>query len=280
MSDGPASTSALPAGGGPALGDLLVEQRRRWQHGERVLAETLLERQPSLRAEADAVLDLVYNEKVLRERAGETPRLDEYVARFPHLATQLGDLFEMDAALEAADLLPSTGQATLVPSPDRPPPAAPAGYPQVPGYQVLGVLGEGGMGVVYRAWQLSVKRVVALKMIRPDRIREAEPVARLRTEAEAAGRLQHPHIVTVYEVGEYYRLPFLALEYVEGGSLAARLNGTPWPAEAAAGLVETLARAAHAAHAVGVVHRDLKPANVLLQRLTAEDAESAEKRER
>src|SRR5262249_12464338 len=144
-------------------------------------------------------------------------------------------LFEMDAALEAADLLPSTGPSTLSPAPDRPPPAAPAGYPQVPGYQVLGVLGEGGMGAVYRAWQLSVKRVVGRKRNRPASIGGAEPVDRLRFEAEAAGRLQHPNIVTVYEVGEYYRLPFLALEYVEGGSLAALLNGTPWPAEAAAG---------------------------------------------
>src|SRR5262249_16717825 len=87
---------------------------------------------------------------------------------------------------------------------------------------------------------------------------------RFKAEAEAVARLQHPNIVQIYEIGEQDGLPFFALEFVDGGSLSGKLDGTPLPARQAAALAETLARAMHAAHQKGVVHRDLKPANVLL----------------
>ena len=137
--------------------------------------------------------------------------------------------------------------------------------PAVPGYEILGELGRGGMGVVYKARQVALKRVVALKMILGGAGADAEHLARMRVEAEAAARLSHPGIVQVYEVGEHEGRPFLALEYVEGGSLDKQLAGTPLPARRAAELVEALARAMHYAHERGVVHRDLKPANVLIQ---------------
>jgi WD40 repeat protein/tetratricopeptide (TPR) repeat protein len=134
----------------------------------------------------------------------------------------------------------------------------------VPGYEVLGELGRGGMGVVYKALQKGPNRLVALKVILSGpHAGEAERV-RFRTEGEAVGRLQHPNIVQVYEVGEHDGRPFLSLEYVDGGSLAQRLDGTPLPARPAAALVEVLARAIHYAHERGVVHRDLNPSNVLL----------------
>jgi tetratricopeptide (TPR) repeat protein len=138
--------------------------------------------------------------------------------------------------------------------------------PSVPGYAILEVLGRGGMGVVYKALQASLNRLVALKMIRSGPLADLEELARFRQEAEAVARLQHPNVVQIYEVGEHGGHPFLALEFVEGGSLAARLAGTPQPARQAAELVETLARAIHDAHGRGIVHRDLKPANVLLTR--------------
>jgi serine/threonine protein kinase len=120
------------------------------------------------------------------------------------------------------------------------------------------------MGVVYKARQVALNRVVALKMILAGGHAGAEARARFRAEAEAVARLQHPNIVQVFEVGEHEGRPFFSLEFVDGGSLQGRLDGTPQaPAEAAA-LVRTLARAMHAAHEKGVVHRDLKPANVLL----------------
>src|SRR4029077_10648976 len=135
---------------------------------------------------------------------------------------------------------------------------------QGPGYEILGKLGEGGMGVVFKAPHGKLGRVVALKMILSGGHARAAELARFRTEAEAIARLQHPNIVQVHEVGEHDGRPFFSLEFCAGGSLDRKLNGTPLPAQEAARLLETLARAMQAAHAKNVIHRDLKPANVLL----------------
>src|SRR5262245_6638773 len=143
-------------------------------------------------------------------------------------------------------------------------PVAP-GLPQVPGYEVEAVLGRGGMGVVYKAQHLALKRTVALKMLAAGHPNPAER-ARFRSEAEAVARLQHPNIVQIHEVGEVDGRPFFALEYVAGGSLAERLAGRPLAPRDAARLVAVLAEAMHLAHSRNLVHRDLKPANVLLQK--------------
>ena len=120
------------------------------------------------------------------------------------------------------------------------------------------------MGVVYKARQLRLNRIVALKMILAGDHATPEAAVRFLAEAEAVARLHHPNIVQIYDVGEHEGRPYFAMEYVAGGSLAGRLDGTPWPPRDAARLVETLARAIHEAHRLGIVHRDLKPANVLL----------------
>jgi WD40 repeat protein len=148
--------------------------------------------------------------------------------------------------------------------------------PAIPGYEVLGLLGQGGMAVVYQARQLALGRLVALKMILAGAYASPKERARFRKEAEAVARLRHPNLVQVYEVGEHEGRPFLALEFVEGGSLAAYLQGMPQPVRPAAELLETLARAIHHAHQCGIVHRDLKPGNILLDcRLKKEpDAET------
>jgi serine/threonine protein kinase len=137
---------------------------------------------------------------------------------------------------------------------------------EVPGYEILEELGRGGMGVVYKARQVGLNRLVALKMILGGPHAGPEDLARFRIEAEAAARLQHPNIVQIYEVGEHEGIPYLSLEYCGGGTLAARLAGKPLPGPEAAAIVEQVAHAVHAAHQAGVVHRDLKPANILLQR--------------
>jgi WD40 repeat protein len=134
----------------------------------------------------------------------------------------------------------------------------------LPGYEIHEELGWGGMGVVYKARQIGLNRLVALKMIPFGAGASSQTRARFRAEAMAAGRLQHPHIVPIYEIGEHRGQPYFSLELVEGGTLAQKLAGEPQPASEAAGLVETLARAVHYAHQRGIIHRDLKPANILL----------------
>jgi tetratricopeptide (TPR) repeat protein len=138
-------------------------------------------------------------------------------------------------------------------------------FPTVPGYEILAELGRGGMGVVYKARHLTLKRLAALKMILSGDYASQAQRARFRSEAEAIARLRHPNIVQIYEVGEERGCPFFALEFVEGGSLDRHIRGTPQPPRQAAGLVAVLAGAIHVAHQAGVVHRDLKPANILLQ---------------
>jgi serine/threonine protein kinase/WD40 repeat protein len=150
--------------------------------------------------------------------------------------------------------------------------SATADLPEVPGYEVLARLGQGGMGVVFRARDLRLGRLVALKMIRDGLLATPAHVARFQGEARAVARLHHPHIVQIFHVGETAPVPgvsarpYLALELVEGGNLAQRLHARPLSARQAATLVETLARAMHHAHQQGIVHRDLKPANILLRK--------------
>ena len=131
-------------------------------------------------------------------------------------------------------------------------------------YEILGELGRGGMGVVYKARQIKLNRLVALKMILAGGHAERADLARFRTEAEAVARLQHPNIVQVYEVGEHDGQPFFSLEFCAGGSLDRQARRHAAAAARGGRLVETLARAMHAAHEQTCIHRDLKPANVLL----------------
>jgi tetratricopeptide (TPR) repeat protein len=138
--------------------------------------------------------------------------------------------------------------------------------PAVPGYELLGELGRGGMGVVYKARQTGLNRLVALKMVLAGAHAGAQQLARFQTEAEAVAQLDHPNIVQIYEVGEHHGLPYFSLEYVPGGTLAETIAGKPCPPEQAAAVAQQLARAMAEAHQHGVIHRDLKSANVLLTR--------------
>jgi WD40 repeat protein len=173
---------------------------------------------------------------------------------------------EMEALLALDDGFSDTSDDGLLKSPVvRAPEDEPPGFrPAVPGYEILGELGQGGMGVVYKARQVSLNRAVALKMLLGGAHARPRDLAHFRLEAESLASLHHPGIVQVYEVGECAGHPYLCLEFVEGGSLAERVRGRPQPPAEAARLVQALARAMHAAHQAGVVHRDLKPSNVLL----------------
>jgi eukaryotic-like serine/threonine-protein kinase len=134
----------------------------------------------------------------------------------------------------------------------------------IPGYEILGELGRGSMGVVYKARQAMLNRLVALKMILAGANADPLQLERFRAEAEAVARLQHPYIVQIYEISEHNGCPFFSLEYVDGGTLAQKLIGAPQPPRLAAHLIRFLALAMHSAHQKGIIHRDLKPSNILL----------------
>src|SRR5262245_56603398 len=147
-------------------------------------------------------------------------------------------------------------------------------WPSFPGYELLAEIARGGMGVVYKARQIQVNRIVALKVVLGGSLAGTSERERFRREAEAVARLNHPGIVQIYEVGDHQGMPFFSMEYCPGGSLADRLDGTPLPADQAASLVEQLARAVHYSHQHHVVHRDLKPANILLVGGVTSDGDS------
>jgi hypothetical protein len=262
------------------------DQRRRWQRGERVSVKAYLEEAPSLRDYPDLVFELVCGEVLLRGELRESPRLADYLDLVPTHQAQLRRMFvarhllppETLQGLSDRATLRGAKQATVVEAQhtvdELPPPAsepasaapAPRGEAVLapPGYEVLGKLGEGGMGVVYKARQVNADRLVALKMIRHSAHAGPAELARFRTEAEAIARLQHPHVVQVFEVGEHNGLPFFSLEFCPGGSLDKKLAGTPLTPQEAAALVALVAQGVQAAHEAKVLHRDLKPANVLL----------------
>jgi serine/threonine-protein kinase len=172
-------------------------------------------------------------------------------ARVRAVQAELEALFPPDSNTVSA----ATQQTTEVP-------------PLIPGYEVHGVLGRGGMGVVYRASHLRLNRPVALKMLLAGPYARPQDLERFRREAEAVAALRHPNVVQVYDVGDVDGRPYFTMELVEGGSLAAKIEETPQPAGWAASLVAKLAGAIQFAHQRGIVHRDLKPGNVLL---TADD---------
>ncbi|HZY87801.1 MAG TPA: serine/threonine-protein kinase [Gemmataceae bacterium] len=257
------------AGAGPLPPDdlvavLAVDQQERWQRGERVWAEAYLEKCPALAGQPESALELIYGEFLLREQLGESPPPEEYLRRFPAFAARLEEQFRWHSALGTLPPAPADHRASTASGAGGWDVPAAGRWPRVPDHEVVGVLGRGAMGVVYKARQVSLKRTVALKMVLPGRGAGEEELARFHTEAEAVARLQHPNVVQIFTVGLAEDGPYFTMELVEGGTLAARAAGTPWPPRTAAELVQTIARAMHHAHGRGILHRDLKPGNVLL----------------
>jgi eukaryotic-like serine/threonine-protein kinase len=208
---------------------------------------TALEEHVAFCLGCQAVLeDLTAGATAVRERLAVG---DDHLAPQPHLLDRLRHACRVEADPDS----PTLHRAGALFNPV-----------EVPGYEILGELGRGGMGVVYKARHVALDRIVALKMLRSDGDSLISDLARFRGEALALARLRHPNIVQIHEAGEHDGKLYLALEFVEGGTLANKLQRAPQPARPSAALVEVLARAIHAAHENGIVHRDLKPSNVLL----------------
>jgi serine/threonine protein kinase len=265
--------------------DLLVElissELSHHQGAAGVLAGRLAEF-PELGSSPDLVLRLIRQEYLERLRTGQDPGMNEYERRFPDYASQIG-AYLCDAKRSFMGYSPSTVPPFAADSGAswESPPTDTTGQAQKqfahaslgpPGFEIVGELGRGGMGVVYKAWQIGLKRIVALKMILAGPHAGNQERARFRTEAEAVAQLQHPNIVQIHEIGDHQGEPYFALEFVDGGSLARKLLRQPQDSRVAARLVESLSRAIHHAHQKGVIHRDLKPANVLLARKPGDDA--------
>ncbi|HZU34528.1 MAG TPA: serine/threonine-protein kinase, partial [Gemmataceae bacterium] len=178
----------------------------------------------------------------------------------PDLADEVRRRIRAIEAMEAMLHVGPDGEATTAPD-DNPEPSR---VPDLPGYAIVDTIDQGGMGIVYRARQQKLGRLVALKMTLAGPHVRPEQRARFVREAEAMARLQHPNIVSIYEVGEHAGRLFFAMELLEGGSLARKLQTTLLPAREAAELLRTIARAVQHGHERGIVHRDLKPGNILL----------------
>jgi predicted ATPase len=250
----PSLDDALRAGGGQHA--LLVELAHtelelRLKAGEPARAEEYLARYPGLSDDVAAAVDLIAAEYDLRRRGEAHLRPDEFVGRFPQYDAELVKRLAR-ATRDAGD------------TPGRKPDAGPSAPPEVDGYELLGPLGRGGMGVVYKARQLSLNRLVALKFLPEECTRDSWWLGRFRREGRLASALNHPHICTIYDSGEAAGRPFLSMELIDGQTVEELATRRP-PLEEVVRLIRQAARALAAAHAAGVVHRDVKPQNLMVR---------------
>ena len=263
-------------------GDQLIAwQQQQWQGGNRVRIEDLQQRYAWLQDQPDILLDLIYSEVLLRESAGEFPTEEEYALRFDELSTQLARQFqvhralqgdvatESDAGIQAGRLTADHGQTV-----DEHDVANNENYADdlsgvlpplsLQGFRILGIAGRGGTGIAYRAFDTTLKRIVAVKVLDAAHASDADRDRQLLREAESVACLVHPNIVQIFQVGQAEENPFLVMEFMEGGSLASRLKAGPLLVSAAVENCLLVADAIRFAHQQGIVHRDLKPGNILL----------------
>lgn len=276
---------------------LRVDQRNRWMMGEPTPVASYLNDFPCLHADPEAVLDLIWSEYLIREALGDSPELERYARDYPQYASLLHRQFEVHRWVEQADNTPQPAGHSSGPSdptpPNRPLPAAqPRGHLstnsdtpsfRLPGYDVLGVIGQGGMGIVYKARQVSLDRIVALKVLSPA-FAIPERLARFRNEAAIVAKLSNIHIVSIYDVIVADCGPVLVMPYVEGRDLAQILadRGVVRRGETSEGrhpsstladreftgfilaILDQLVAAVAAIHRLSILHRDIKPSNVLV----------------
>ena len=251
-----------------------VDQEYRWEAGHRKTLEEYLAEWPELRDTPDAIGELLTAECVTRAAREGLPTAKELQTRFPDVFSQI-DLAIIEAEVESGSALvqnmnrapsrPNTLQQTLdsTPSQKSDPPAMIA-RECFGRYEIRGLLGRGGMGTVYRAYDTHLEREVALKIPHFDPSLEPVVIERLIREAKAAASIEHPNICTIFDAGQVGETPFIAMRLIEGRSLAARMQDSPMDPHEAVQIVRKLAVALETAHSHGIVHRDIKPSNVMI----------------
>lgn len=240
--------------------DYLQEhQASSWQSGSRIPAETYLHLCPRLAEDVEAVVDLIYGEFLLRSEYFDTPRIDEFLFRFPQHKASLQKQLLLSTYLESEEDTAVESTPTLHASSNGKPVSTGKPFGE---FELHEEIGHGGMGVVYRAWQPRLKRYVALKMILSGQFSSSDEISRFEREAQHAATLDHPRIVPVYGVGTHEGHHYFTMRLMTGGTLQEHLAKYSDPRKATQLLIE-LADAVHHAHMHGILHRDLKPANVL-----------------
>jgi serine/threonine protein kinase len=247
---------------------LCVDQHQRWQLGERIAAETYLDMHPALSAAWADAFELVQGEYRLLQELGENPSMEEFCQRFPHYAGKLHRLnvSEDDSAgphtasiHTPGDVISTAGDVILDPR-------VAVEWPTIPGYQILGKLGQGGMGHVFKARQDRLGRLVALKIIRKESVsQDPASIRRFQREAKAAAQLSHPNIIVIYDFNQVNDTYYLAMEYVEGIDMHNLVQDFgPLRPDVAVEFMRQVARGLQHAHEQGMVHRDIKPSNLMV----------------
>lgn len=249
---------------------LLIDQARRWEIGQRKSAVQYFAQFPGILESPEHAIDLLFSEFVLREKVDPTLSVEKLTEGYPQFADELQKQIDFHRTIESSLTDDSWQDRETQDSNTNDSEAGASGIDtlqghSVQGYEILRELGRGGLGVVYLARDVRLHRKVALKMLLAGKFASESVLRRLVMEGEATARLQHPNIVQIYEVGEHEGHPYLALEYINGGTLSQRLEKGPQSPRDAALLMEAIARTVHYAHENGVVHRDLKPSNILIQ---------------
>lgn len=271
------------------------DQARRWQTGRPTLVEEYVAPCPDLAADEEDLLVLIVGEALLRRSLGHDVTLEEYQQRFPELAGRIGLQFEIDrlwpsrvSNVDSQFSCPICGRAASEPAPVSGEVTCPAcGAAYGPGaesavepessfeprrlgkYELVAPVGEGAFGTVYQARDVELHRMVAIKIPRAANLVDKALLERFLREGRSVAQLRHPSIVTVHEIGQHEKTPFLVSEFVQGKTLATVLSSRQISAREAAELTSTLAEALHYAHDMGVVHRDVKPTNIMLDELGA-----------
>lgn len=243
---------------GELQGALLVDQQLRNRTTQPWTTEDYLALVPSMASDDGFTLDLIFGEIRGRSRDGQPPDLEELCGRFPHLQQQL------ERQLEIASWFEDTSNNDADPDDEDSTRDRPAGTTRFGDYDLSAEIARGGMGVVYRARHRKLKRIVALKMVRPERLMRAAELRRFKNETRIIAQLDHPNIVDILHVDQVDGIHFFTMRMIEGRDLESRRSEYLDDVRSAARLVSLVAAAIHYAHQHGVLHRDLKPSNVLV----------------